>query len=42
MTRRGFSDRHIGPSPDQTSTMLHELGYSDLQSFVNAVLPDTI
>lgn len=42
MTRRDFVDRHIGPSADQTSTMLHELGYSDLNSFVNAVLPDSI
>lgn len=42
MTRRDFSDRHIGPSSDQTATMLHELGYSDLSSFVDAVLPDSI
>ena len=42
MTRRDFVDRHVGPSAEQTSTMLHELGYADLDSFVNAVLPETI
>jgi glycine dehydrogenase len=42
MTRRDFSDRHIGPSSDQVATMLHELGYETLENFVSAVLPDTI
>ncbi|MFM8844145.1 MAG: aminomethyl-transferring glycine dehydrogenase [Actinomycetota bacterium] len=42
MTRREFVDRHIGPSSVQVATMLHELGYSDIQSFINAVLPDSI
>jgi glycine dehydrogenase len=42
MTRRDFSDRHIGPSSDQVATMLHELGYESLEKFVSAVLPDTI
>ncbi|MFM7491073.1 MAG: aminomethyl-transferring glycine dehydrogenase [Actinomycetota bacterium] len=42
MTRRDFVDRHIGPSQDQTATMLHELGYATLDEFVNAVLPETI
>ena len=42
MARQEFSDRHIGPSGDEISTMLLELGYSDLESFTQAVLPDSI
>ena len=42
MARQEFSDRHIGPSRDEISTMLLELGYSDLESFTQAVLPDSI
>jgi glycine dehydrogenase len=42
MARAEFSDRHIGPSTDEISTMLLELGYSDLESFTQAVLPDSI
>lgn len=42
MTRRDFSDRHIGPSVDQISTMLHELGYDNLEKFIADVLPDSI
>jgi len=42
MARAEFSDRHIGPSGDEISTMLLELGYSDLESFAQAVLPDSI
>lgn len=42
MARAEFSDRHIGPSGDEISTMLLELGYSDLKSFTQAVLPDSI
>ncbi|MEY3685423.1 MAG: hypothetical protein RJB00_373 [Actinomycetota bacterium] len=42
MARGEFSDRHIGPSGDEISTMLLELGYSDLESFTQAVLPDSI
>jgi glycine dehydrogenase len=42
MARAEFSDRHIGPSGDEISTMLLELGYSDLESFTKAVLPDSI
>lgn len=42
MTRRDFSDRHIGPSSDQVSTMLHELGYDSLEVFISDVLPDSI
>ncbi len=42
MARVEFSDRHIGPSGDEVSTMLLELGYSDIESFTQAVLPDSI
>jgi len=42
MARQGFSDRHIGPSAEEISSMLLELGYSDLDSFTQAVLPDSI
>lgn len=42
MARAVFSDRHIGPSGDEISTMLLELGYSNLESFTQAVLPDSI
>jgi glycine dehydrogenase len=42
MARAEFSDRHIGPSGDEISTMLLELGYGDLESFTQAVLPDSI
>ena len=42
MARAEFSDRHVGPSGDEISTMLLELGYSDLESFTQAVLPDSI
>jgi len=42
MTRRDFADRHIGPSSDQISTMLHELGYDNLDKFIADVLPDSI
>jgi len=42
MARQDFSDRHIGPSGDEISTMLLELGYRDLESFTQAVLPDSI
>lgn len=42
MARENFVDRHIGPSGDQIGTMLHELGYSDLEKFINVVLPESI
>ena len=42
MVRREFADRHIGPSGEQVATMLHELGYSNLESFTADVLPETI
>lgn len=42
MARENFVDRHIGPSGDQIGTMLHELGYSDLEKFIKVVLPESI
>ena len=42
MVRREFKDRHIGPSGEQIATMLHELGYSNLDSFIGDVLPESI
>lgn len=42
MARKSFSDRHIGPSNEQIGTMLHELGYSDLEKFISDVLPESI
>ncbi len=42
MARKTFSDRHIGPSSEQIGTMLHELGYSNLDKFISDVLPDSI
>ena len=42
MARNKFSDRHIGPSNEQIGTMLHELGYSDLEKFISDVLPESI
>jgi glycine dehydrogenase len=37
-----FESRHIGPSLDQEATMLHELGFADLDSFIKAVVPENI
>jgi glycine dehydrogenase len=37
-----FESRHIGPSLDQEATMLHELGFADLESFIKAVVPENI
>jgi len=37
-----FESRHIGPSVVQEATMLHELGYADLESFIKAVVPENI
>ena len=39
---RSFEDRHIGPTSVDESTMLHELGYSDLDSFIKDVVPANI
>jgi len=38
----GFSDRHIGPNEYQINTMLLELGYKDLDTFIASVLPKNI
>ena len=37
-----FQHRHIGPSDDQASTMLIELGYSSLADFIADVVPANI
>ena len=37
-----FESRHIGPSLEQEATMLHELGFADLESFIKAVVPENI
>lgn len=39
---RSFEDRHIGPTSFDESTMLQELGYSDLDSFIKDVVPTNI
>jgi len=38
-TRTSFADRHIGPDPDQQSTMLRAIGYADLPSLMDAAIP---
>ncbi len=40
--RSDFVDRHIGPNQYQIQTMLLELGYKDLDSFIKAVVPENI
>ena len=37
-----FESRHIGPSLEQEATMLHELGFANLESFIKAVVPENI
>ena len=37
-----FQHRHIGPSDEQASTMLMELGYSSLKDFISDVVPANI
>jgi glycine dehydrogenase len=39
---RSFEDRHIGPTSVDELTMLKALGYSDLTSFISAVVPANI
>lgn len=41
-TNENFESRHIGPSLEQEATMLHELGFADLDSFIKAVVPENI
>jgi len=37
-----FESRHIGPSLEQEATMLLELGFSDLDTFIKSVVPENI
>ena len=40
--RSDFASRHIGPNQYQIQTMLLELGYKDLETFIKAVVPENI
>ena len=40
--RSDFTDRHIGPNQYQIQTMLLELGFKDLDSFIKSVVPNNI
>ena len=40
--RSDFVDRHIGPNQYQIQTMLLELGFKDLDSFISSVVPQNI
>jgi glycine dehydrogenase len=40
--RSNFIDRHIGPNQYQNQTMLLELGFKDLDSFISSVVPSNI
>ena len=40
--RSNFIDRHIGPNQYQIQTMLLELGFKDLDSFISSVVPSNI
>jgi glycine dehydrogenase len=37
-----FIRRHIGPSPKDVQAMLATVGYSSMESFMNAVVPDAV
>ena len=39
---QAFEDRHIGPSANDESEMLHLLGYSDIKKFIADVVPSNI
>ena len=41
-THENFESRHIGPSVEQEATMLHELGFADLETFIKSVVPENI
>ncbi len=41
-TNRPFISRHIGPNQEEQKQMLSALGYSDLDKFINAVVPAEI
>ena len=40
--RSEFVDRHIGPNQYQIQTMLLELGFKDLDTFIASVVPQNI
>ncbi len=42
MSRENFVDRHIGPSNDDISFMLKEIGETSLDSFISKVVPANI
>ncbi len=37
-----FADRHIGPDSSEISDMLRTLGFDDMDSFIDAVVPEAI
>ncbi|QEU60850.1 Gcv2 [Kluyveromyces lactis] len=37
-----FQRRHLGPSPSNVDQMLKQLGYTDLDQFINGVVPENI
>ena len=37
-----FTDRHIGPTAEETAQMLHELGFENLDALVDATVPKNI
>ena len=39
---RNFSKRHIGPDVNEISQMLNTLGYKDVNSFLNDLVPSSI
>jgi glycine dehydrogenase len=41
-TAHEFVSRHIGPSPDEKSRMLQELGFADMDDFIAKVVPSSI
>ena len=40
--RSDFTSRHIGPNEYQIQTMLIELGFNDLETFIKSVVPSNI
>ena len=40
--QEAFLGRHIGPTEENVATMLQLLGYTDLDSFTKAVVPQSI
>lgn len=37
-----FQRRHLGPSPDNVTNMLGQMGYKDLNAFIEGVVPENI